>query len=53
MWKFKFSAWAVILIMTALSFSACDDDDNDTYVPPSSITEREATSIGSSKWLLI
>lgn len=39
MWKFKFSAWAVILIMTALSFSACDDDDNDTYVPPSSITE--------------
>ena len=40
MWRFKFSAWAVVLMMTALSFGACDnDDDDDTFVPPSNITE--------------
>lgn len=40
MWKFKFGAWAVVLMMTALSFSACSDDDDDpALVPPSSITE--------------
>ena len=38
MWRFKFSAWAVVLMMTALSFGACDNDD-DTFVPPSNITE--------------
>lgn len=39
MWRFKFSAWAVVLMMTALSFGACDNDDDDTFVPPSNITE--------------
>ena len=40
MWKFKFGAWAVMLMMTALSFSACSDDDDDpALVPPSNITE--------------
>lgn len=40
MWKFKFGAWAVLLMMTALSFSACsDDDDAPALVPPSNITE--------------
>ena len=40
MWKFKFGAWAVLLMMTALSFSACSDDDDDpALVPPSNITE--------------
>ena len=39
MWRFKFSAWAVVLLMTALSFGACDNDDDDTFVPPSNITE--------------
>lgn len=41
MLNFKFSAWAVVLIMTAFSFSACDDDDSvdDTYIPPANIVE--------------
>lgn len=42
MLNFKFSAWAVVLIMTAFSFSACDDDDDsvdDTYIPPVNIVE--------------
>lgn len=40
MWKFKFGAWAVVLMMTALSFSACSDDDDDpALVPPNNITE--------------
>ena len=39
MWRFKFSAWAVVLLMTALFFGACDNDDDDTFVPPSNITE--------------
>lgn len=30
MWKFKFGLWAVVLITSVFSFSACgDDDDND------------------------
>lgn len=39
MWKFKFGAWAVVLMMTALSFSACSDDDDPALVPPNNITE--------------
>lgn len=40
MWKFKFGAWAVVLMMTALSFSACSDDDDDpALVSPNNITE--------------
>ncbi|MRY91529.1 ribosome biogenesis protein, partial [Parabacteroides distasonis] len=39
MWRFKFSAWAVVLMMTALLFGACDNDDDDTFVPPGNITE--------------
>lgn len=42
MLNFKFSAWAVVLIMTAFSFSACDDDDDsvdDAYIPPANIVE--------------
>lgn len=39
MWRFKFGAWAVVLMMTALLFGACDNDDDDTFVPPSNITE--------------
>lgn len=41
MLNFKFSAWAVVLIMTAFSFSACDDDDSvdDAYIPPANIVE--------------
>ena len=31
MWRFKFSAWAVVLLMTAFSFGACDNDDDDTF----------------------
>lgn len=39
MLKFKFGAWAVMLMLAAFSFSACDDDDDndDTLVPPSNI----------------
>lgn len=38
MWKFKFGLWAVVLITSVFSFSACgDDDDNDTFVPPANI----------------
>lgn len=41
MWKFKFGAWAVVLLMmTALSFSACSEDESDpALVPPSNIAE--------------
>ena len=39
MWRFKFSAWVVVLLMAAFSFGACDNDDDDTFVPPSNITE--------------
>lgn len=40
MWKFKFGAWAVVLMMTALSFSACSEDESDpALVPPSNIAE--------------
>ena len=39
MWRFKFSAWVVVLLMSAFSFGACDNDDDDTFVPPSNITE--------------
>ena len=31
MLKFKFGAWAVVLMLTAFSFSACDDNDDETY----------------------
>ena len=34
MLKFKFGAWAVVLMLTAFSFSACDDNDDETYNPP-------------------
>ena len=38
MWKFKFGLWAVVLITSVFSFSACGgDDDNDTFVPPANI----------------
>ncbi|WP_294481450.1 PepSY-like domain-containing protein [uncultured Bacteroides sp.] len=38
MLKFKLSAWAVVVMLAAFSFSACDDDDDDdTLVPPSNI----------------
>lgn len=40
MWKFKFGLWAVVLITSVFSFSACgddDDNDNDTFVPPANI----------------
>lgn len=39
MLKFKFGAWAVMLMLAAFSFSACDDDDDndDTLVSPSNI----------------
>ncbi len=44
MLKFKFGAWAVVLMLTAFSFSACDDNDDETYNPPANITEAlEAT----------
>lgn len=36
MWKFKFGLWAVVLITSVFSFSACGDD-NDTFVPPANI----------------
>ena len=39
MLKFKFGAWAVVLMLTAFSFSACDDNDDETYNPPANITE--------------
>ena len=40
MWRFKFGAWAVVLMMTVLLFGACSDDDDDpALVPPSNITE--------------
>lgn len=40
MWRFKFGAWAVMLMMTVLLFGACSDDDDDpALVPPSNITE--------------
>ena len=32
MLKFKFGAWAVVLMLTAFSFSACDDNDDETYI---------------------
>ena len=38
MLKFKFGAWAVVLMLTAFSFSACDDNDDETYNPPANIT---------------
>ena len=50
MWRFKFSAWAVVLMMTALSFGACDnDDDDDTFVPPRS-EERRVGKECRSRW---
>ena len=30
MLKFKFGAWADIVILPAFSFSACDDNDDET-----------------------
>ena len=41
MLKFKFGAWAIMFVMFALTFSACDDseDDDQTYVPPTNIVE--------------
>ena len=39
MLKFKFGAWAVVLMLTAFSFSACDDNDDETYNPPANIIE--------------
>lgn len=41
MWKIKFVAWAVVLMMAALSFGACSGDSEDTpaLVPPDNIAE--------------
>ena len=41
MLRFKFSAWAMVCMLVAFSFSACsdDDDNDDTFVPPSNIVE--------------
>lgn len=41
MLKFKFGAWAIMMMVVAFTFGACDDDDNDekAYVPPSNIVE--------------
>ena len=40
MLRFKFGTWAIMLFVVAFSISACDDDDNDqTYIPPSNISE--------------
>lgn len=40
MWRYKFGAWAVVVLLSALSLAACSDDDDDnkdTFVPPSNI----------------
>ena len=40
MLRFKFGAWAVVLMLAALSFGACSDEDDDpAFSPPSNITE--------------
>lgn len=40
MLKFKFGAWAILMMLIAFTFSACDDDDNEqAYIPPSNIVE--------------
>lgn len=40
MLRFKFGAWAVVLMLAALSFGACSDEDDDpAFNPPSNITE--------------
>lgn len=41
MLRFKFSVWMIVYMSFALSFSACsdDDDNDDTYIPPSNIVE--------------
>lgn len=41
MLKFNFGAWAIMMMVVAFTFGACDDDDNDekAYVPPSNIVE--------------
>ena len=39
MLKFKFGAWAVVFMLAVLSFSACDDNDDETYNPPANIIE--------------
>lgn len=40
MLKCKIGAWAVMIMLIAFTFSACDDSDDDqTYVPPSNIVE--------------
>lgn len=40
MWRFKFGAWTVVLMMTVFSFGACSEDEsNPALVPPSNIVE--------------
>ena len=40
MLRFKLGAWAVVLMLAALSFGACSDEDDDpAFNPPSNITE--------------
>lgn len=35
MLRFKFGAWAVVLMLAALSFGACSDEDDDpAFNPP-------------------
>lgn len=40
MWRFKFGAWTMVLMMTVLSFGACSEDEsNPALVPPGNIVE--------------
>lgn len=40
MWRFKFCAWTMVLMLTVLSFGACSEDEsNPALVPPDNIVE--------------
>ena len=43
MLRFKFGAWAVVLMLAALSFGACSDEDDD---------ELEVWFDGNANWLM-
>ena len=53
MLRFKFGAWAVVLMLAALSFGACSDEDDDpAFNPPSNITEALKQLYQHMAWLL-
>ena len=53
MLRFKFGAWAVVLMLAALSFGACSDEDDDpAFNPPSNISGSSEYRMGNERCVL-